>query len=342
MRGKRGDYPYYVIISIILGLIVLGLAAYLIFNEFFEDGVADDEICRQSIVLRAKSPEVRKWGMSFETLKDKFPLRCKTTVRTVDETEIDRLDEIIGEELISCWNLFGNGDYDIFPVDAGAFYEGFYQGYATYGIPCARIHLTEEAKKSLREKLVDNYKKEFGDNIEVSSVITLDFYKQLEQKQFSGSKVSYLHYLRDAGKDFDPLNPGFMNLFIPSAGGFEVDETLEMISAEPRTKEGPQDSWVFDGAFSQVRLPRGFLPQAGDLIINYGALAVWKGAKTPEEKERLNIPFLFYYQVDQVPNPYEQFNKGFLKTNFASQIPGLGIILEKGAKFIEHWEGIPV
>jgi len=146
---KRGAYKHHIIISLILGLMVLGLVFGLIFPELLEAGV-DWEVCRQSIYLRNSMPNY----IVIDQAKDLLPLKCKAEVIEVDYKDIDRAEKEIADTMAACWHLFGEGRYSIFPPTRGVFPE-------SYCVPCARIHFDEDVKDFYRWQTPEGYREDF-------------------------------------------------------------------------------------------------------------------------------------------------------------------------------------
>lgn len=127
VRGKKGDEKYYIIISLILGLLVLGLSLFYIFEEYFTEDDVNWETCRQSLVLRNSVPAAERIAtMELESAKEQFPLKCKTEVVEISwedvPEEIDRKGEgvdyilkQVADKMVECWKLYGQGEYHIFP-----------------------------------------------------------------------------------------------------------------------------------------------------------------------------------------------------------------------------------
>lgn len=130
--GKRADEKYYILISLILGIMVLALSLYFIYHEYFTEDDLNYEQCRESVLLRANLPSVNKYGVNWADFKDEFPLKCETQVITIDKnTENPR--QLIADTIDSCWYLFGKGEYIIFPTPTALTVD-------TFCVPCARIH----------------------------------------------------------------------------------------------------------------------------------------------------------------------------------------------------------
>jgi len=76
---------------------------------------------------------------------------------------------------------------------------------------------------------------------------------------------------------------------------------------------------------SQVNLPEFYYHDKGDLLINYGITV-----SSSKEGVGRYIPYLFYFQSGQKPNPFDEVKREFID----------GFIL-KNSGFCEGWEGIP-
>ena len=84
-NNKKVSEKYYIIISLILGLLVLGLVLYYLFQEYFTEEDIDLEVCRQSVILRNSMPNAERIATSsIEEIKGMFPLKCKTDVIKID------------------------------------------------------------------------------------------------------------------------------------------------------------------------------------------------------------------------------------------------------------------
>jgi hypothetical protein len=91
VMNKRGSEKYYILISMILGLIILTISLFFIFNEYFTQNELNLETCRQSVVLRNLGFEAERPITSFlEVTKDMVPLKCKNEVVTLDIIEGDK------------------------------------------------------------------------------------------------------------------------------------------------------------------------------------------------------------------------------------------------------------
>ena len=141
MVNKRGSEKYYIIISLILGLMVLALGLFFIFNEFFNEGDIDWERCRQSILLRASIPDTsEKLGGN---LKDALDLKCKTQVIEIDGDSYDDINKILADTVASCWYTYGEGELDFFVTK--------YWGRITYAMVCARLKFSPKVLELMEQ-----------------------------------------------------------------------------------------------------------------------------------------------------------------------------------------------
>jgi len=311
---KEGSYYYGIILYLILGLIVMTISLYFIFNEGFrgDDGL---EVCRQSVLLRATVPPVKIAGIAnLPEFRDKFPLKCKTMVKTIDKSDVeeDKMEgaqRIIAEAMAECWYLYDKGDSSAFPSD-------FY-GMRSTCVPCARIHLSEEARAYMEENNL---------NINIRGALDLRM----------DENFRFYNYLENSGKKFPAFNPGASSTRAFDLEGdvfavnYSARENVEMVN---RLTGGiKSDGWFEEAgkarsnlAMAQVDLPEVFYHDKGDLLINYGI-----SVSTSDEGIGNYIPYLFYFQSGQSPNPFEEVKNSFLDS-----------FILKGSSFCDGWEGIP-
>ncbi|MFH0808277.1 MAG: hypothetical protein V1888_01540 [archaeon] len=301
---KKGDYKWGIVLSLILGLMVLTLSLYFIFNELWTGNEAAREVCRQSIQVRALLPAARTGGFEFESFKEEFPLKCKTNVVEISKSNVERneVGKIIAETMAECWALYGKGDENAFPADV--------YGLRTTCIPCARIHLSDEAKVAIGSD---------GFNIRDALDLKMD------------PQYSYYVYLRDSGKKFPAFNPAFSREFDFSGNEFRVDEDDGVAAVFKNRLTGTTDSQMFFNAsvFSVVSMNKVYLskildPMKGDLLINYGILTTAKEASIGDY-----IPYLFYFQSED-GNPFEEVQKQLFDGFWW-----------KNSNVCDQWEGIP-
>jgi hypothetical protein len=103
---KSASEKFYILMSLILGLVVLAISLYFIFFELFTDDDLNWEQCRQSIYFRSVSPEFKKAGITLVDLKDRVPLMCKTEVVNVDSSDQEEIYRKISDVIAAGWNLY--------------------------------------------------------------------------------------------------------------------------------------------------------------------------------------------------------------------------------------------
>ena len=177
---KRGAIHYEIIISLILGLIVLGLSLYFIFNEYFTEDELDWQQCRQSILLRSNLPNLKELGTD---LKGAFPLKCKTEVVTIDSAEPDEVYGKISKAVASGWYMFGEGEFD--------FVHRSFLVNERYCLVFARVHFTEDSVQKLDEILEDDSINPNSDE----NKFTQSFYDYYTRTKMDGRKETYNDYL---------------------------------------------------------------------------------------------------------------------------------------------------
>lgn len=145
--NKKADEKYYLIISFILVVMIVGISLFFLFKEYFTSEEMNWETCRQSIQLRGAIPQISKFD--FFTLKEKFPLKCQTQVIDIKETKAEDAMKKIADTLASCHYMFGEGKLVIYGVDK------------TYGdtmcLVCARMYFDKNVIRSFTNLDMGNY-----------------------------------------------------------------------------------------------------------------------------------------------------------------------------------------
>jgi len=137
MVNKVGDQKYYLIISLITGLMILTISIYWIFGEFFDEDEIDWEVCRQSILLRASLPDVDLKSLKTDA-KGAFPLKCKTEVVNINDLDTpEELYSKISNAVAEGWYMYGEGKLD--------FIHRSLTETQTVCMAFARIHYDEKA-----------------------------------------------------------------------------------------------------------------------------------------------------------------------------------------------------
>lgn len=137
--SKRADLKWSLLIYLLIGLIVLGIIIYFIFNELFVQEDIDREVCRQSILLRANLPEQGTYVSVF-SLKNQYPLKCKNDVIIIDYEDKEKVKKEIADALAACWFLFGNGELKIFPSAVWTMGD-------SSCVMCSRIHFSPRVRE---------------------------------------------------------------------------------------------------------------------------------------------------------------------------------------------------
>ena len=229
LYNKRG-MDYDIIKSLIVGLIVLVIVFYWLFNAYFTAEDIDWEICRESLIMRNSLPE-KDLGVMIST-KGGLDLKCKTQVITIDYKNKEKAEKIIGETISSCWYMVGRGGYKVFPGVGGI--NGYLKDKATPCIVCSRIHMDSEVREFYSEE---------------ANRINL---KRALNNKLDGYDVSIWDYLNPS------RGPTAFNYIKGwNDTGFSVDKILDISWSKVYTDKT---------AFS---FPKYFLPERGDLFFAY-------------------------------------------------------------------------
>jgi len=305
---KKGDYKYWFIGSLILGIIIIGVFAYFIFKESYIGNDFNYEVCKQSVIARSLLPEASFWGIGYASFKDEYPLKCKTEVVTIDldtiksrevnvesggvdsstltsSKELPFVEEDIAKEMVSCWNLFLKGDSNIFPRPT--------VGVTSYCIPCARIHFTEDAKNYITEN---------------------DIVIDLERGLKKGEGGSAMNYLQTSGAKFPAFGWAGARDFYFGAKEFSlIDDDLDGVLYNRQNRESNDG---FD--FGMLNLPKFYNMSRGDLLIFYGSVTMSDNGDIGDY-----FPYLLYFQSGQTdPNPFEILSQiEFLEKDFRLDAP---------------------
>ena len=194
VRFKRGDDKYYILISLILGIIVLGLSLYFIFQEIISENGVDWEVCRQSVVLRASLPEteIKAFGLRVDS-KSAYPLKCKTEVIKIERArEPEDIWEPIADAIASTWYAYGEGKFDFVSREV--------LSGKTACLVAARITYSDKVIEDLYENnlLMDIFIEKYGDEAMdriPSQTRQRDFINFYNSNYVGNSDVTYESYL---------------------------------------------------------------------------------------------------------------------------------------------------
>jgi hypothetical protein len=261
---KRGSEKYYIIISLILGLLILSISLYFIFKEYFDQSDIDYETCRQSIYLRAISPNFQ----DITDLKDVMPLKCKTEVINIDTAKPNEVYRTISDTVASGWYLFGEGKYDIVSRNL------LKAVNKNYCMVFARIHFTDKAKEEFGGMYKDT---KFRTTESMGAFI--NYYKTVKLKN---SQQTYNDYLpiymgdkKDEGYNFLELIGGDVN-FAPN------DNDLLLV-------------------YSVTKYPTSYIYNPIRYLYQYTALSYILPAIDPNKEEKLkSIVILHPEEIDKL------------------------------------------
>ncbi len=139
MNKRAGDDKYYYIISAIIGIIVLGMVFFIIFQEFWTEETINEETCRQSVIFRSGNlPMLAKLG------QEKLPFKCKTSVVNINYEDLVLARKEIANSIAYTWSLYGEGELKLFD-NTLAVSDSCFVGY--------RIHFEPEVRDFYRNKL---------------------------------------------------------------------------------------------------------------------------------------------------------------------------------------------
>jgi hypothetical protein len=140
-KDKKGAEKYYILISLILGLLLIGIIFSWIFQEyFFGEEIMDLQKCKQSIITRSAIPNFKKLGMTFVDFKEEFPLECKTQKIIINKKNQEEANKTIADAMAACWALFNQGEVTLYGAP------GPTQNVPTNCWTCARIVFDPEVK----------------------------------------------------------------------------------------------------------------------------------------------------------------------------------------------------
>lgn len=103
--NKKADEKYYIVISFILVILIMGLGFYFLFKEYFTSEEMNWETCKQSITLRGNS--LLEGRLGEDAIRSAFPFKCQTQVINVNN--VSDAPKIISDAMASCWSLYGEG-----------------------------------------------------------------------------------------------------------------------------------------------------------------------------------------------------------------------------------------
>jgi len=139
--NKRGSEKYYILISLILGLLILGISLYFIFQEYFDENSRNWEVCRQSVVLRdaaiVKAGEAG--GKIGQDIAESSPFKCRAELIEVDYKDYDKAGFAIVDAMAGCKALYNKDNEILYAPDWDI--DGDFSCFQ-----CARIKFSEDVR----------------------------------------------------------------------------------------------------------------------------------------------------------------------------------------------------
>lgn len=195
LLNKKGDAMTPILIGLITLLVVVG-AVFLFWRNADLGKVADEQVCYNSVVTRAGVLELSK-DLAAPSLNCRTSYYCITkdgsceimssSTRIVKVETADEVYKAIGDKMISCWSMFGEGKLD---------YMGGKTSQNLYCSNCYQIGF-------------DNSLDMFSGEIEER-----ELYRYLSRTNISGTDATYLKYLIGVNaeimeQNLDLSNAGF-------------------------------------------------------------------------------------------------------------------------------------
>jgi hypothetical protein len=269
MRNKRGDYKYYLLASLIVGLLVLSLSLYFLFREYFTEDDTNWEVCRQSLILRNSMPE-EDLKAAMVSGKGSLPLKCVNSVIDIDYENVNRAEKEVANAIGNCWYLSGRGEYMVFP---GSKWTSTSTGnHSTPCMVCSRISISPD--------YAEFYSSE-ENRIDIESALSSNYVDR---------ETNFWNYL-------NPLNgaKAFMYFNGWSETGFEITPYNAWTWGGGITKGIPDDARGF-------RFPKYLDPNKGDLYVLYVEPA---GVLFSDGHVRDIKPYMILIQRDDLNKLYD-------------------------------------
>ncbi len=273
LKSKHSAEKYYLIVSIILGLILLIIALFWIFQEYFSEDELSRETCRQSIILRGTMPESERiLTTDIDKLKSNFPLKCKTEVVEIKNDEsiqgyselADNVMKQIANKMVECWSLVGEGNYHLFPMK--------YVAERKDCMACSRIRFSDDLKKRITLLPLGEYL--LSHNLDGKEI-------PREQWHSDGEKVrivpgTYAHY------------------FSSNSGNFRLFDSFKLPGLEEWKKE-EQGTRAF-GVRNKINMTKGDLIIGTYFYSNNEIFENWIRLKSIRPK-KYEYSYVFYTQI---------------------------------------------
>jgi len=146
MNKKAGDEKYYIIISLIIGLMILAIALFFMFREYFSDDEMSLETCKQSLILRSGNL-INGAKMLQESMVE---FKCKTIVVNIKLSDKPAMagkfwvEQKIADTMKFCFDFYAKRQL---------FSENFWSSNTdeVACFHCARIHVDDDVIEDLKK-----------------------------------------------------------------------------------------------------------------------------------------------------------------------------------------------
>mgnify|MGYP003993264799 FL=1 len=201
---RKASMMITVVISLILGLIVVTLLSFFVYQEVYEgEGGAAYDVYKRGITNRyiaIERLEELKGGWAGE-LGETYPFssKCRTKIVTIDYKNYSRALEEIGYEIVSCHNLYGEARHPLYSDD-------LLKG-ATACFICSRIRFEND--------VIDFYSEE---------LLNVGDFLLAEGGFFNGKRKTYYNYLYENQQNLSELFGGDLEEGFLEVSRFNVRE----------------------------------------------------------------------------------------------------------------------
>lgn len=282
-KNKRADSKYDIILAIMVGIIVVAIVLFWIFQEFFTKADVDWQTCRESLIVRNSLPE-KDVVAGYVSTKSMLPLKCGTNVINIDYKNVTRAEQEIGQAASECWYMVGRGEYEVFPGSSSVL-----GGVATPCMACSRIHLDDKVKDYYTKNKI-SIRDAFNTQLKGYDVTVWDYLNPEKGKKattyFGGWNDSgfYVKYSTTAGlfgsrKGFNPENNKifyFPTYFDPDKGDFFMmySEPTKELSTQDGNRIAPYMVFLQYADFDKLSKYWSFYETPGENAIHIGGIVV--------------------------------------------------------------------
>ncbi len=266
------------VMQTVVALIVLILGFAILLFAFYQlnwTGNVDKKVCSQSVVYRATLP-------SFANSKELVPLKCKTGkicitsgngkckefentkgVTTVKAKDVEDVEQTVAKEILSCWEMMGEGKLSLF---SNGFMTDTY-GFGTITSSCVICSRIAFDKEGLKKSGIDLNK--------------MSVYDYMISHKVPNKDVSYYVYM--SGKDGRMSIKDVRGIVqIDDVGVLNDKENIEKVEVNIEESSGIAPGEELSVMFMQVSAPKYknvFMNSLGTL---FGTAALGRFAIAPK------------------------------------------------------------